>query len=264
MKARKIAAVLLAVASAALIVLSFFPSVFPGDARTARLLTETLPRLCVSALLLVLLWGREVFPPRGLFWRSLLWSLPCFLVAFANFPYSALISGSARIVRWELLPLFLLKCIAVALMEELCFRAALLPFLREKLRGKRGEFFLSVLLSAAVFGAVHLFNLLFGASLGATALQVGYTFLLGVMFGVMYCVTENVWLCVSVHTLFDIGGLIVTDLGNSGAFQDVVFWCLTAAAGVLCAVHIVLSACLYARRGGRFFFPFRTLRLSRR
>lgn len=248
MRARKIAAAVLFFLCIALAVLCSFPQIFPWDARLVNLLCGTLPAAASACFLLVVLWGGELRPPKGGFPRALLWSLPCFAVALANFPYSALASGSASIVRPDLLWLFLLKCISVALMEELFFRALLLPAVLRRLRGVRGGVCLSVLITAALFGAAHLFNLLFGAGLGATALQVGYTFLLGIMLGVMSCVTENVWLCVSVHALFDVGGLIVTDLG-AGAFQDTVFWILTAVCGVLCAVHIVVSVCILGKRG---------------
>ncbi len=218
-----------------------FPSIFPWEERFVRLLCETLPRLAVAGFLLVVLGGKALLPPKGGFLRALVWSLPCFAVALVNFPYSALITGSARIERVDLLWLFLLKCLSVALMEELFFRALLLPVLRETRWGGKWGSFSAVLLSAALFSLMHLINLLMGAGWGATALQLGYTFLLGVMFGVMYCITGNVWLCVAVHALFDVGGLIVTDLGT-GAFQDLVFWVLTAVVGALCAVHILLSA----------------------
>lgn len=244
MRTRKIAAAVLFFLSLAAVVLCAFPALFPWEERVSRLLRETLPRLFVAAFLIVLLWGS--FRPHGRFLRALLWSMPCIAVALVNFPYSALLSGTARIERFDLLWLFLLKCLSVALMEELFFRALLLPFLRERLRGRRGEFYLSVILSAAIFALAHLLNLLAGAGFGATMLQVGYTFLLGMMFGVMYCVTENIWLCVGVHFLFDVGGLIVTDLG-SGAFQDTVFWALTVVVGVICAVYVAISAYFFQK-----------------
>lgn len=250
MKARKAAAVSLFILCLATVVLCSFPRIFPWEEKTVRLLCETLPRLAAAGFLLAVLWGKALCPQRKNFWRFLLWSLPCFAVAFANFPYFALISGNARIERTDLIWLFLLKCLSVALMEELFFRALLLPFLREKFRKYKGGFYLSVLLSAALFSLMHLINLFYGAPFGAIALQIGYTFLLGIMFGVMFCITKNVWLCVIVHTIFDIGGLIVTDLGT-GPFQDTLFWILTAVAGAVCAVYIAVSAYRFQKKKER-------------
>ncbi len=240
MKARKVVAGALFFLSLAAVAICAFPALFPWEERFVQLFCETLPRLMIAAFLLVSLWGKPpcVFGRKALF--AFVWSLPCFAVALANFPFSALITGAARIERLDLLWIFLIKCFTVALVEELFFRALLLPFLREKFKNIKGEFFLSVLLSAALFSLIHILNLFSGASLGTTMSQMGYTFLLGVMFGVMVCITENVWACVGVHFLFDVGGLLVSDLG-AGPFHDTIFWILTAVAGILCAIYLSVS-----------------------
>jgi hypothetical protein len=65
---------------------------------------------------------------------------------------------------------------------------------------------------------------------------VGYSFLIGGMLGTVLIKTENLWVCVILHALFDFGGLIVTYLGF-GEFQDIIFWILTAIGGILCLIH---------------------------
>lgn len=211
-----------------------------SDERMGKLISEAVPRFAVSVFLLAVLLDGGTgapLPQKPALSRALVWCVPCFLVAFANFPYFALFSGSAKIERYGLLPLFLFKCLSVALMEELFFRALVVPFVWERLRG-RFSAALTAVVTAAIFSLSHLFNLFFGAGVGGTLLQMGYTFLLGCMFAVMYLKTGRVWLCVLVHFLFDVGGLIVTDLG-SGRFQDAGFWVLTAVAGAICAAHIL-------------------------
>ncbi len=236
MKRRDIFLLILLLPCAAAIVLFGFDLLPISDEVLQALLRETVPRLAAGGYLLIFMCLKgfsESFLPK---WRPfhLLWVLPCFAVAVVNFPFSALISGEAAIERVDLLWLFLLKCLGIALLEESFFRALLIPLLREK----GGDLF-AVLLSAALFGAMHLLNLISG-NVGAVLLQVGYTFLLGCMFAVMLLYTGNIWLCILVHFLFDIGGTIVTDLGR-GPFQDTLFWILTAVAGALCAVHIVVT-----------------------
>lgn len=226
-------------------VVFYIPELFSSlGERTRKLVTDTVPRLAVSAFLFYLLFttpeyrGGLAVKKKG--WTGdLLWSIPCLLVAFANFPYSALILGKAKIDLVRLIWLFLLKCLGVALLEELFFRALLVPFVRARVKGKLAAGW-TVLITAAVFGLSHLLNLFFGAGVGPTFLQVGYTFLLGCMFATIFLKTGNVWMCVIVHFLFDIGGVIVTDLGW-GAFQDTTFWILTVTTGVLCAVHIIYT-----------------------
>lgn len=226
------------------IVLFSVPDLIPvPDQKTASLLSDALPRLSVGIFLFLLLFGTDeggcLVPVKKGIGRAFLWCIPCFAVALANFPYSALASGKAILDRIDLLPLFLLKCFSVALIEELFFRALLVPFVRERIKGRLAVGW-TVLVTAAIFALSHLFNLFFGASVGGTFLQVGYTFLLGCMFAVMLLKTGNVWLCVLVHFLFDVGGVLVTDLGH-GPFQDVLFWILTILTGAVCCVHIVIT-----------------------
>ncbi len=229
-------------ACAALIVVFGIPGIVPfADQTLGELVAGVVPRLAAGGFLLVLMGMkgyRESLLPA---WKGshLLWALPCLLVAVVNFPFTALIGGSAHVDRPDLVWLFVLDCFAIALLEELFFRALLLPLVVDCLRIKHRLFFATVL-TAAVFGLSHLVNLFFGADVGATFLQVGYTFLLGCMFGAMLLFTKNVWLCVLVHFIFDIGGTLIPTLGG-GAFQDTTFWILTVIAGVLCAVHVVVT-----------------------
>ena len=219
------------------------PNLIPySDKALGNLVKDTVPRLAICIFMVVLIVTRgyaRTFKPK---WRAplLLWCLPCFLVAIVNFPFSALIRGEAVIARVDLLWLFLLKCIAIALLEEIFFRALILPLFMERFANSRFRVLIAVLGSSALFAIIHLINLFSGAGVGETFMQVGYTFLLGCMLAVMMLKTGNIWLCVIVHSLFDVGGMIVSDLGG-GPFQDTAFWILTAVAGLLCAVHIVLS-----------------------
>ena len=219
------------------------PNLIPySDRALGDLVKETVPRLSICIFLIVLTVVRgyaAIFKPK---WGrgNLLWSIPCLLVAIVNFPFGALIGGEAVISRWDLLWIFCLKCIAIALLEEIFFRALLLPLFMQRFANNRYRALISVLCSSVLFALLHLLNLFFGAGVGETMLQVGYTFLLGCMLAVMMLRTKNIWLCVIVHALFDFGGTIVIDLG-SGPFQEISFWVLTAVAGAVCAVHIILS-----------------------
>lgn len=212
------------------------------DEKLGKLIADTVPRFAAGLLLIVLMISRGYAQPFKAEWkaRQLLWSIPCFIVAVVNFPFTALFSGTAVISRWDLLWLFLLKCCAIAILEETFFRALLVPLFMERFEKNRHRVLISVICTSALFALMHLVNLFFGAGLGATVMQVGYTFLIGCMLAVTFLKTKNIWLCILVHALFDVGGRIVVDLG-SGPFQDTAFWILTAAAGVLCAVHIIRS-----------------------
>ena len=122
-------------------------------------------------------------------------------------------------------------------MEEVFFRGLLQPIFYKIVKGKKYDVILSVLMTSAAFAAWHLVNLLSGASVGATLLQVVYTFLLGCMFSFMIVETGCVWWCVLAHAIFDVGGRIVLLLGG-GDFQDAIFWILTIGVGVLVGVYV--------------------------
>ena len=240
-------AAILAVAACAgiSIVVYFVPVSFSADQTADRLWREVLPRIALSLAMfaLVLLCGyKKIFYIKtdGAA-KAALWCLPCLLVALANFPYSALISGTAAIERADLVWLFLQKCLFIAVAEELLFRGLLLGFLADVFKQRRHAFLLRVITSSAVFALFHLLNLAEGAAIGPTLLQVGYTFLTGLMFAAVTERTHSIWCAVALHFIFDISGLIVPDLG-SGHFQDGVFWALTAICAAICAVHLILYA----------------------
>ncbi len=231
--------VLLLLPCLAVVIIFSWDGLIPiADPLTARLVSESVPRFAAGGYLITLFlltgYGASFIPSRNPL--LLLWSLPCFAVAIVNFPFSALITGKAFLSRLDLLWLFLLKCLSVAFVEEILFRGFIVP----ALAGENGDRkWLAVLGSAALFALVHLLNLFTGA-VGAVLLQVGYTFLLGCMFAVMMLKTKNVWLCLAVHFLFDVGGSLVSDLGG-GTVHDTLFWILTGVVGALTAVYLFIS-----------------------
>lgn len=245
MKKSTIAATAAIVAGAAAIILIYaLNPQFGNDEITNTLAKDGIVRAAltlVMAAVAALCCGKELFRAVGNVKNNLIWCLPCLAVAVANFPFYALISGGAQIVRADLLWLFLIKCLLIATSEELLFRGALLWVVRSALAEKRHRYVLSVLITSALFGLFHLFNLAAGASLPATLMQVGYSFLTGAMFASVTLKTGNIWGAIALHFIFDIGGLIVSDLG-SGSPHDWFFWILTAVCTAICAVHLIIYA----------------------
>ncbi len=242
LSAQAIAAIVLFVLGiAGLILCTVFP-VRSNSPAADLLLSAILPRLCICApLFWVLIWRYRyllAFPrPKP---KTLVWLLPPLAVALVNFPFSALANGTATILHGEWWWLFAIKCLLVGLMEEWFFRGILLDLFLQTAREKERSIFLPVLFSSLAFALFHLLNLFDGAGFGYVLLQTGYSFLIGGMLAVVFCKTRNLWICVFLHTLFDAGGFLVSDLG-AGNPQDLVFWILTAAAGVICAAHIIYT-----------------------
>ena len=215
---------------------------YTDDETLNALLNGTIPRFAAGGALLtvlILLGRKKILKPEiKSLPKNLLWCIPCFLVVFANFPFAALITDSAKILRPELTALFIAECLAIGFMEETLFRGILQDTFFQIFKDKpHGQIF-TVLLTSAAFGVIHLFNLFAGANVGATFLQVGYSFLIGAMLSAVLIKTDNLWLCVLLHAGFDFGGNIISELGT-GNFQDIWFWIFTAVAGLLCSAHIL-------------------------
>ena len=213
------------------------------DAAANKLLCGFISRFGLALLFGWLLYqtgGRRLMVFNRNFPKALLWSLPCFMVALVNFPYSALIQGTAYVARSDLMGLYILYVIGIALLEELIFRGTLLLVISDLLRGKRHKPLLVTLFGSLIFSLFHLTNLFIGASIQSVLLQCLYTFLIGGMLTVTMLRTNNIWLCILIHALFDFGGLLIIQIGM-GSPWDTIFWILTIVSGVLCAGHILFT-----------------------
>ena len=195
--------------------------------------------LPLIAIVILLKSGKIFYSHNRPLCKALLWCLPAFFVAVVNFPFSALISGVAKITKLELLPAFILECLAIGAMEELIFRGLFQPIFLDAFKDKKYGVTISVAVNSALFGLWHLSNLFAGASLFPTLLQVCYSFLIGAMLSAVFIRVGNIFPCILLHAVFNFGGFFVPTLG-SGLFQDTIFWALTAVVGALCNVHVVL------------------------
>ncbi len=175
--------------------------------------------------------------------RSLRAALPALLVALNNAPVIALISGTVAVTaEVSAVILFAFECVAVAAFEEIAFRAILFPLMLQRFGTGARARFSAVLLSSALFGLTHLLNLFSGAAVGATALQVGYSFLIGCMLAVVYLHTGSLAGCVLLHAVYNFGGMLVPTLGQ-GAFLDI--WNLPTV--LITAVLAVFAIVFYLR-----------------
>lgn len=177
---------------------------------------------------------------KSLIGKTALWCLPCLLVILANFPFGALIKGQVTINRPDLIWLYIIYVIGISLVEEIVFRGVLLFLLLDIFKNHNLKYFLSALISSAVFALFHLTNIFAGMDIGSVLLQSVYTFLIGGMLAVVAIKTKNIWMGVIIHAAFDFGGLMTTTIATGDPW-DAVFWILTISCGILCAGHIIYS-----------------------
>ena len=165
--------------------------------------------------------------------------LPACLIAVNNFPIVGLLTDAVTVTRWDLMWIYGLDCLMIGLFEEVAFRGTIFPSLLEKRRGSTKQIFWVSLISSALFGLLHLVNLLDGAGVGATLLQVGYSFLIGGMCTIVLLRVGNVLPCVFLHTLFDFGGRMVGTVAD-GVIWDPLTVVVTAVLGVAVTVWMLM------------------------
>ena len=182
------------------------------------LLTRTLCTVSVGALMLFC----DISPLRPTArlslrrpWIAVAVTVGAFLVALNNLPALALLTGGARVT--SALPdlfLFAFGCLAIGFFEECLFRGFFLSFLLKKMQKNRRGRFLAVLISSAAFGLIHLFNLAYGGGVGATFLQVGYSFLIGGLLAALVLATGRLLPAALCHALYDFCGRLVPVCGE--------------------------------------------------
>lgn len=106
-----------------------------------------------------------------------------------------------------LLMVFLVFCMSVGLFEEIVFRGLLFGVFKKYFGDSKKGIYASVLLSALMFGCIHLENLLvYPDRVISTIAQVISAFFVGVLFAVIYYRTENLLACIILHGVFDFCG----------------------------------------------------------
>ena len=148
--------------------------------------------------------------------KKLLFYIPLLVIAL-----SALVVG----VDFEkgsgflLANLFLALC--VGLTEEIYFRGVICNLWLEKSVKK------AVLISAVLFGICHLMNVLGGAGLMETILQIFFALAYGVAFALVFIVSKSIWPCIALHAFHDACSFLSADGSVRaniviGAFQFIV------------------------------------------
>ena len=240
---RKVGIAIMAVAVPILLYVEIAKPTLSEDPVLAPLINMTLTRGIGAVVFLALLLNegyRVLNPIQKPFWKSMLFIIPPLLVVVNNMPILSMIWGDAYVVHsapvyWVW---FSLECLAIGLFEELAFRGVIFLMFAEKRHTTRKGLFWSLILTSAVFGAVHLANVLMGAGIGGVILQIGYSFLIGAMCSVVLLKTRNIWLCVLLHAVYDFGGKIIPTLFK-GTMWDTPTVIVTAVLAVLTAAYLI-------------------------
>ena len=208
-----------------------------------RMFSDSISRFLggiIFILILISIGYKHAFTFKKPVTKSLLIIIPSMIIAINNFPFSAFLNGRTELVEpGYAIYVFLLECISIGFFEEVIFRGVIMIVILQRVASSRKGLLVAVILSSAVFGIMHLFNLFAGASLGATMLQIGYSFLMGMMWAVIYLKTRNIWLSVLLHTIYNFFGLVLFALGTVTNRYDTFTVISTTILGSIVAVYIV-------------------------
>lgn len=243
-KTKKIAVrIILAALILACVAIAFARPAFTGSEVHDNILVILITRLLAGVYFLIIIKGSgtDAFSARPAkeFGKSLLLTIPAFLIALNNMPIISAIVGNCRVndsAFWVLV--FAAECLAVGLFEEAVFRGLLLPYFLRRCR-TRLHVFICVAVTSCVFGLYHLFNLLEGASFGAVIRQVGYSALIGAMCAAVMLITGNLIVPVLIHGIYNFCGMLFETLGE-GFWWDTPTIIITVALSVLTVIFYVV------------------------
>lgn len=208
---------------------------------TATLLGGIITRLFVAVLALIF-----IFKYRFNSQFSILNTKNCIiafilsmLVAINNAPIVSLITGEVKVTASTVnIFLYVFYCISIGFAEEFAFRGLIFPLCLKITENKKFGAFWAIAINSAVFSLSHLVNLFNGYSIGAVALQVGYTFLIGAMCAIIFALTKNIFSAVIIHVVYDVGGLMCGTIAVGNQWNNLTI-IITAILGVLVCAYMV-------------------------
>ena len=171
--------------------------------------------------------------------KAFLIFLPCMAVAVNNFPFIPFLGGDAYISSKPIeIILYALACLSVGFFEEMAFRGCIFTVVLERTKKNAWGVFVAIFISSAIFGIVHLVNVMAGGSVGAVILQVCYSFLIGGMCSVILVKTSNIWYCVLLHAVYNFAGGVVPECGG-GMIWTAPEIALTTVVAVIVTVYVI-------------------------
>lgn len=109
----------------------------------------------------------------------------------------------------------LFTAIAAGFIEETIFRGGLLTTLLRKMESPK-RILPAALISAAVFGVIHMSNILSGAGVLVTVMQSINAFTIGIADALIYMVSGNIFVTIVIHTLHDILAFSFDTVSDNG------------------------------------------------
>lgn len=127
-------------------------------------------------------------------------------------------------ISFKLISLNLLfTAIAAGFIEETIFRGGLLTTMLRKMNNPN-RILTAAVISAAVFGVIHMTNIVSGAGVMITVMQSINAFTTGLADALIYMVSGNIFVTIAIHTLHDILAFSFDTVTDSGLMTSTITW----------------------------------------
>ncbi|WP_312471843.1 type II CAAX endopeptidase family protein [Neobacillus sp.] len=100
-----------------------------------------------------------------------------------------------------------------SLFEEVVFRGFLLVQISKKLKNKKGQLFIGIFVSQFLFALIHIPNrILGGMNVFEIVTSLIILFMIGIFFAIVYLLTDNLFLVIGIHTIWNTPLLVFNGL----------------------------------------------------
>ncbi len=137
---------------------------------------------------------------KSLNYKNLLYLIPIIIIPLTNLRHGININYS-----WSQIILISISMVGVGFSEEILFRG----FLMKAIMNKNTK--TAILVSSTIFGMFHLFNLISGANVVMTLLQVIYAISFGLMCSMFFYKTNNIIPCIICHIMTNITDIFLPE-----------------------------------------------------
>lgn len=232
------------------------------DEYVAGAIDKVVP-IAITVLLILYMQGKHMFAfTVRSFFKGLLLGIP-FLIYAVVFILETLLSGSTLKAPplWQI-SAALVEVIFIGLLEELLFRRFLLGMMLD-VSEKRKNVIFSVLLSSLVFASMYISELVLHPNLiHDTIAHMITAFYMGVLMCGLDLLTDNVWVCCVLHTIYH-GAMEISDmfvvrehgLVDISTHDAVILDTVTLPLALLGVVYVVLYTVKYRRAAAKSPLP---------
>ncbi len=150
--------------------------------------------------------------------KQVLYYIPLLLIPTVNLWFGAHMNFSFLEIC-----LYVFSMLCVGFLEELIFRGFLFKALcKDHLKT-------AILISSVTFGLGHIVNLLNGAELVSTLLQIVYAIAIGFTFTYLFLVCGSIWPCIICHGVINgLSAFAPTNPGLGGGLVSALFLCVVS------------------------------------